>query len=120
MELMPQEIEVRYIIPSLRKELAKELNKEHKQREIAKFLNLTPAAVSQYLSKKRGTINFDAKLMKEIKISASKISKDNRTYDQEMYRLTNLARKSGFICQIHKKFDRIPKNCEICFCHENH
>jgi predicted transcriptional regulator len=46
---------VKYILPALRASLAKELfNKGFKIKEIAEMLGLTQAAVSQYLSSKRG------------------------------------------------------------------
>ena len=68
MKLMPQEIEVRYILPSLRKELAIQMNKKGlKQRKIANLLGLTPAAISQYIKEKRGSIKFQDKIQKEIK-----------------------------------------------------
>ena len=46
---------VKYVLPALRASLAKELSKKgFKIREIAEMLGLTQAAVSQYLSSKRG------------------------------------------------------------------
>ena len=67
MKLMLQDVEVRYVIPSLRRELAIHLSKEKlKQKEIAELLEITPAAVSQYLKQKRGTTSFPQKIEKEI------------------------------------------------------
>ena len=75
---MPQEIEVRYIIPSIRKEIAKGLVlKGYKQKEIAGLLEVTPAAISQYMKEKRGTINFSDELLKEIRNSVDLIMEDN-------------------------------------------
>ena len=49
-QLMPQEIEVWYIIPAVRRELAKSMVKIGlKQKQIAVTLGITEAAVSQYL-----------------------------------------------------------------------
>lgn len=116
MKLMPQEIEVRYIIPSLRKGLSKELHGQgHKQKEIAALLELTPAAVSQYLKDKRGTLNFGAKVQKEIKVSSKKIIKNPEKLKEEMYKLTDVIKKSGAICEIHKKYDKVPVHCDLCF-----
>ena len=48
MQKLPQEIEVWYLIPAIRAELAKELLKEGiNQTKIASILNITNAAVSQ-------------------------------------------------------------------------
>lgn len=50
------EIMVRHFLPTLRSLIAKELINNHgySQIEVAKTLNVTQAAVSQYLSAKRG------------------------------------------------------------------
>ena len=51
---MPQEIEVWYIIPALRREFASILKeKGFPQKQIAEKLKLTESAVSQYLKLKR-------------------------------------------------------------------
>jgi predicted transcriptional regulator len=120
MKLLPQEIEVRYIIPSLRKGLSKEFQSQgHKQKDIAALLELTPAAVSQYLKDKRGTLQFGLEVQKEIKISSKKIIKNPDALKEEMYRLTEVIKKSGAICQIHKKYDKVPAHCDLCFYHGN-
>lgn len=67
-------------IPAIRKELAETMIKQFglSQREAAEKLGLTPAAICQYLSKKRGKNDiFDQTIVKEITISAEKIMKDN-------------------------------------------
>ncbi len=69
-------------IPAIRKELAEALIKEFglSQREAAEKLGLTPAAICQYLSKKRGkTDTFDKAIIQEISISAQRIMKNDGT-----------------------------------------
>ena len=53
---LPQEIEVWYIIPAIRRELTKILIKQYnlKQKKVAMLLGISEAAISQYLSNKRG------------------------------------------------------------------
>ena len=72
---MPQEIEVWYVIPAIRRELAKAMiNTGLTQKEIAKIMGITEAAVSQYIHSKRAKeIAFSKKVLEEIKISAEKI-----------------------------------------------
>ena len=54
--LQPQEVEVFYLLPTLRKEIAKALKtRGHDQKRIAAMLGVTDAAVSQYISGKRGS-----------------------------------------------------------------
>jgi predicted transcriptional regulator len=116
MKLMPQEIMVRYVLPGIRKGLSIEFQKKRlKQKEIAKLLNITPAAVSQYLKQKRGSIEFNKKIESEIKKSANIIIKDPTSLEKEIFGITRSIKESGFICEIHKKYDKVPLNCEICF-----
>ena len=116
MKLMPQEVEVRFILPALRKELSIELqNKGLKQKEIAKLLHITPAAVSQYIKQKRGNTCFNKEIRKEVETSAKEIMKQPKELEKEIYRLTSKIKKSGVICQIHKQHDKVPINCDICF-----
>jgi uncharacterized protein len=69
-------------IPAIRKELAEALIKEFglSQREAAEKLGLTPAAICQYLSKKRGKTDvFDEAIIQEISVSAQRIMKNDGT-----------------------------------------
>ena len=69
-------------IPAIRKELAETMIKQFglSQREAAEKLGLTPAAVCQYLSKKRGKNDIlDQTIIKEITISAQRIIKNDGT-----------------------------------------
>ncbi len=67
--MMPQEVEVWYVLPAIRRELAKMMKKktvprtneegevvDHKitQKEIARMLGVTEPAITQYLLKKKG------------------------------------------------------------------
>ena len=54
--LHPQEIEVLYILPAIRRELTIEMKKIGlEQKKIAEYLCVTEAAVSQYLNSKRAS-----------------------------------------------------------------
>jgi predicted transcriptional regulator len=67
-------------VPTIRKELAEALIKQFglSQRQAAEKLGLTPSAICQYLTKKRGKTDiFDDIIMKEISISAELIMKNN-------------------------------------------
>ena len=69
--MMPQEVEVWYVLPAIRRELSKVMKtkvvqradvdgevKEHKitQKEIARMLGVTEPAITQYLLKKKDKI----------------------------------------------------------------
>ena len=111
--LQPQEIEVFYVLPAIKRYLSIFMKKDGlKQNEIAKLLDLETAAVSQYLNNKRGNkVKFGDDVKGEIKISASRI-KDNLTFLMETQRLLRVIRKTGTLCEIHRKLCDIPSHCE--------
>lgn len=118
-QTLPQEVEVWYLIPSLRKEFARIFIKEHKmnQKEAAKVLGVTESAVSQYLKSKRANeIKFSKEEIKEIKKSVERTAKDKKQFMKELYRLCVLFKESKTICKIHMKKDSsIGKDCGVCF-----
>jgi len=91
-------------LPVIRKELAESMITKFglNQKEAAKKLGLTPAAVCQYISKKRGRIQItDGALKKEISISAEKIIQNNGK---------NITTETCRICRIMKSNGFFPKN----------
>lgn len=116
---MPQEIEVWYIIPAIRRELAKSMIKDLNltQKHVARAMGLTEAAVSQYLHSKRAKeVVFTKAVLEEVKKSAKDIAKNENLLMQEMMRLTNLTGVKHVMCDVHKKHDaKLPNNCDICF-----
>ncbi len=95
--MMPQEVEVWYVLPAIRRELAKVMKtkvvqrtneegemKEHKitQKEIAKMLGVTEPAITQYLLKKKDKrsrgdqITMPDQILREIDKSSDTMIKD--------------------------------------------
>lgn len=113
----PQEIEVWYILPAIRREIAKELiNLGLKQKEIADILELTEPAVSQYFKSKRAKdVRFDSKIKRKIKEAANRIYQKPGILFKEIQDICNLIRKDKLICEVHKKYDKLEKGCCICF-----
>ena len=116
---MPQEIEVWYLIPALRRELTKVLIKGHglTQRKVAEILGVTEAAISQYINSKRGNeVHFSKKDMVEIKKAAKCIVDKNQDCVESIYDLCVHFRGSKLLCYIHRKRDKnVPKSCNACF-----
>ena len=116
---MPQEIEVWYTIPALRRELTKSMIEDCKltQKQVAEHMGITEDAVSQYLSSKRATeVVFSNDVLDEIKKSAKNIIEDQILLVPEMMRLTKLTGVKQVMCDIHKKQDiKLPDGCDICF-----
>ena len=103
----PQEIEVKYILPAIRRELALSmLNLGLNQNEISKRLGITKAAISQYLSKKRAKeVEFNKLMKNKIKIAANNIIKNGLTI-REINNLIFLFRKNKITCKIHRRYDK--------------
>jgi predicted transcriptional regulator len=115
---MPQEIEVWYVLPAIRKELAKALVASHgtTQKQAAELLGVTEAAISQYLTSKRGSdIVFDDKVRHEIDISAERIREDKQKLMTEMKRICRLSSIKLMVCAMHKGKDlNIDEYCCEC------
>ena len=121
LESMPQEIEVRYILPAIRRELAGILIKDHKlsQKESAAIMGLTEAAISQYKHSKRAKdVLFTNDVISEIRKSAEKIlsEKNNRhRYMAEMNRISALTKVKKVLCDLHRKQSKELSTCNVCF-----
>lgn len=117
MKLLPQEVEVRFIIPAIRKEFALELNRlNFTQREIAKILEITPAAVNNYVKNKRGiNVSLSDNNKDLIKYSVKRITENHDCAYEELYNFSKKLIEDKSICEIHRMFDnKVPEECEIC------
>ncbi|RLE38649.1 hypothetical protein DRJ17_03250 [Candidatus Woesearchaeota archaeon] len=114
---MPQEIEVWFVLPAIRKELAKAMIVNGAtQREIAKIMGITEAAVSQYMKGKRATeVQFSKDIKMEIEKTARAILKEGGKYMCEMNRLMRLSAIKKIVCKIHKNDVKdLPEKCKVC------
>ena len=84
-------------LASIRGELVISMIKQFgiKQRDAAEILGVTPSAISQYISKKRGyTTQFDDDIIKEIDKSAKRIYSEGRKHiNTEICRICKFMRK---------------------------
>ena len=112
---LPQEIEVWYIIPAIRKELAKMLTKKHRLtfEKAGEILGISKSAVSQYINNKRASlIKIPPNIKREIEKSADILIKNNNFAVKEIMRLLALMKKTKCSCKICKKFNKgILKQC---------
>ncbi|MFH1238409.1 MAG: transcriptional regulator [archaeon] len=109
MYLLPQEIEVWYIIPAIRKELAKLLTRQYgmSYERAGTILGISKAAVSQYLSNKRANkIELSAKIKKEIEKSAKIIVNDQKNMLSEMQRILKYIKDKKCLCDVCKKYNK--------------
>jgi predicted transcriptional regulator len=110
--LQPQEVEVFYIIPGLKREIALCLKRKGvKQNKIAELLQVQTATISQYLHNKRGgKIEFNQETLSEISLATELIT-DKISYLGQMQKLMKLIRRNGTLCKVHKQVSDVPKNC---------
>lgn len=117
MKLLPQELEVWYLIPALRRELAKILISDFgmSQKKTSQILGMTEGAISQYLKSKRGSeLKFSKEDIKKIRGAAVNIVEKGNV-NQELYKLSEKFRGSEVVCSFHKKGDKtIHKDCDLC------
>jgi predicted transcriptional regulator len=116
MTLQPQEVEVFYILPAIRRELSIALKAAGRpQKEIAKLLGVTEAAVSQYLSAKRASeVQFPEDIAKAIREAAPRIT-DPQSMVRETQQILASAKQDRFICKMHERVADVPKGCDVCF-----
>lgn len=114
--LQPQEVEVFYLLPAIRRELAISLKEAgHGQKQIAAMLGVTDAAISQYVSGKRGAEALSPTFNKLIKQAAADV-KDGRSAYAVTQQLMQQASDSGLLCEMHMRLDpSVPQKCNVCF-----
>ncbi|MBR9675833.1 helix-turn-helix domain-containing protein [Candidatus Woesearchaeota archaeon] len=112
----PQELEVWYLIPSIRRELAINLkNQGLKQKQIAQKLNITEPAVSNYIKNKRAnTMRLSSVVLEEIELSAKKLYNNKSNLVKEIQSICELAKKTKLLCKLHYERGFKLKNCDVC------
>lgn len=115
MYLLLQEVEVWYIIPMLRKLLAKHLIQEYgySYEKTGKILGVSKSAISQYMNNKRANkIKLSNPILEEIKASSERISEDNNVVIREIQVILKHMRESKSSCDVCKQFNSdILKYC---------
>lgn len=118
MKSMPQEIEVWYLIPALRRELTKIFIEKYgmNQKQVSDLLRVTESAVSQYIKSKRGQeLQFSKEELAQIKKTAALIQGEQEKTLEHLYRLCIQLRGCHSLCELHKKHDsNLPDDCNLC------
>ncbi|MCH7850340.1 MAG: hypothetical protein IH845_01725 [Nanoarchaeota archaeon] len=106
---LPQEIEVWYIIPAIRKEIARLLTEKYGlSYEVAgKSLGISKAAISQYLSNKRANkIKLSLDVQCEIKKSSEIINQNNKMALIEIQRILKYMKENKYSCETCKEYNK--------------
>ena len=116
---LPQEIEVWYIIPAIRKELAKQLTSEYglSYEKAGKLIGISKAAVSQYISNKRANnIKISENVKLEISKSAKIILDESEKTIGEIQRILKYMKVTHSSCEVCKKYNKGVLE----YCNANH
>ena len=92
---LPQEIEVWYVIPAIRRELSKFLTMHHKlsYEKAGIALRISKAAISQYLKNKRASkIRLHDRVLKEVEKSAKILAHQKDASTKEILRVLKFMR----------------------------
>ena len=122
----PCMIVVQYILPTIRVLIMKDLLQKHNIRKIdaSKKMELTPAAITQYMKGERGKAFADEiikseKTMKIISNLAEALAKDNIPAENTIDKLCEACstiRAEGIICGLHKEKLPALKECTCAIC----
>lgn len=115
----PCEIVVWYVLPTIRREMAKEMVDTYhmKQADVGRIFGVTDAAISQYLKKKRGgnevienSIYYPG-LVAEIKKSVKAILDDASDMSREMCRVCFYVKNVGLLSEVYSQLigEEAPK-----------
>ena len=113
----PQEVQVWFILPAVRKNFVTVFKKKGlSQKKIARIMNITEPAVSQYLKNKRGKdVVFSKKLVNEINSSAEHVLKKEHSFRSELQRIMKLIKDTMEICTVCHDHIDTTEDCRICY-----
>lgn len=101
----PCEVIVWNVLPSIRAAIAEELvSRGISQKDVSKMLGITPPAVSQYVSKKRG---YSIEFAEDVKAAISRLADDlikNNADDlaERICEICKMARCNELVCEMDK------------------
>ena len=107
---IPCEVVVWYLLPTIRKELAKKLVSDYgySQSKVARTFGLTDAAISQYLKNKRGeniVVTADPNyymVEDQLDLSSKRIAEDGVDFAAEVCSICLAFKKSGILAKIYE------------------
>ena len=119
-------IVVRYVLPAIRVLIARELVEKHGLSRVraAEKMELTPAAITQYLKKVRGEkgvkmVESSDEAVKIVSEIANRLAKgESSVYDvlQNICKACQIMRSEGLFCEMHREILPALKESEVCEC----
>jgi predicted transcriptional regulator len=120
--LLPCEVAVKSLVPSLRSAIAKELTQTYgfKQKEVANLLGVTQTAVSKYMRRVRGTvieigsIEEVQPMINEVVVLLANGGVSREELVGRFCRICEVVRRKRFMCELCKRADP-SMNVQECF-----
>jgi len=122
--IMPCEVAVKSVVPSIRAFIATELTQTHnmKQNDVAKLLGITQTAVSKYTRQVRGAvlkIDQTEEIRSMLKQIASQLANGETTRQGLVIKFCEVCktvREAGIMCNLCKRSDPTinVKTCSVC------
>ncbi|MGI6008640.1 MAG: transcriptional regulator [Methanomethylophilus sp.] len=105
----PCEIVVWYVLPTIRREIAKEMVGTYhmRQSDVGRIFGVTDAAISQYLKNKRGGSELIEKseyypgFLDEVRKSAKLIVEEKSDMSAEMCRICDYTKRVGLLAKVY-------------------
>jgi uncharacterized protein len=115
-KVLPQEIEVWYVIPAIRKELSLCLVKDFEMsyEKVGNLLGISKAAISQYQKNKRATkVKLPGEALKQVSISCKRLVGNRSDSSFEIQRILDFIKKKDLNCEVcDKEENGILKGCK--------
>lgn len=115
----PQEVDVWYILPAIRKKIALcLLDNNMSQKDVASLMKTSEATISHYKKEKRVKEDvLGSSIDVDIKNAVTRIISKNDLLFSEILKLSNIVKENGLFCKIyHEKttMDSTTKPCNGC------
>ena len=112
--VFPQEMDVWYVLPAIRREFARALLAQGlSQKQVAPLLGVTEASVSHYKKEKRAReLVFDEHTKFLIKNAAVRVVAQPQSIFGEIMAIDDELKRNGVFCQLHKSKSWTPGGCE--------
>lgn len=122
--LLPCEVAVKCLLPSVRALIAKKLVAKHnlKQAEVARLLGVSQPAISLYHRRMRGkaiSLENNPDIIRLIERLADLLAEGSPSYEHfipKFCEICRITRAKGLLCEMHKAFDPSinVEKCELC------
>lgn len=122
----PCVVVVKYLLPTIRVLVMKELMEKHNMRKIdaSAKMELTPAAITQYSKGERGTAFINeiaqseemSKMISELADALAKSDASSEVILEKLCEICTSVRSERIICELHQKDIPTLKECKCVMC----